>query len=88
MGTGFSRDAPARDTGTRGGIKAAAIIAQGQLDRLRADRYAGWQGDLGAAIRAECAMLASVADYAVKHDLAPQPRSGRQETCEILITLG
>ena len=66
-------------------LKATAIIEDAQLDGFRRERYAGWQGELGRAIQAPDATLASIADLAVKRDLAPQPRSGRQEWCENLI---
>jgi len=73
------------DTVARGLINAAAIIEQGQLDAFRQERYAGWQGELGTAIHAPDATLASIADLAAARDLAPQPRSGKQEWCENLI---
>lgn len=66
-------------------LRAAAIIEDGQLERFRADRYAGWQGDLGKAIHADGASLADIADHAVKSNTSPQPRSGRQEWCENLL---
>ena len=66
-------------------IRASAIIEQGDLERFRAERYAGWQGELGRMIHAEGAALAQVADRAVASNSAPQPRSGRQEWCENLI---
>ena len=73
------------DTVARGLIHAAAIIEQGQLDAFRQERYAGWQGELGTAIHAPDATLASIADLAAARELAPQPRSGKQEWCENLI---
>lgn len=73
------------DTVAHALLKAEAIITAGQLDRFRAERYAGWQGELGRAIHAPTATLASVADLAVSRHLIPQPRSGRQEWCENLV---
>jgi xylose isomerase len=73
------------DTVAHGLIKAAALIENGRLDAFRAARYAGWQGPLGRSIHAADATLATIADFAVAHELAPQPRSGRQEWCENLI---
>jgi xylose isomerase len=61
-------------------VKAAAIFEDGRLDEFRAQRYAGWTGALGQKIRG--ANLAEVADLAISRDLAPQPRSGRQEWLE------
>jgi xylose isomerase len=66
-------------------LRAEAIIADGQLDAFRAERYAGWQGDLGKAIHAADSSLASIADHAIKSNAAPEPKSGRQEWLENLV---
>ena len=66
-------------------LRAEAIIADGQLDGFRSQRYAGWQGDLGQAIHGEGATLAGIADHAVASGAAPQPQSGRQEWLENLV---
>lgn len=66
-------------------VKAAALIEDGKLDAFRAERYAGWQGELGRRIHADGTTLAEIADIAVARDLAPVRRSGRQEWCENLI---
>lgn len=66
-------------------IKAAAIIEDGRLDRFRAERYAGWQGELGRTIHAPSTSLTTLADLAVERALAPQPASGRQEWLENLV---
>ena len=66
-------------------IKAAAIIEDGQLDAFRKQRYAGWSGELGKAIKDTDATLASVAELAVNRNLAPQPKSGRQEWLENIV---
>jgi len=63
-------------------IKAEAIIADGQVDAFRKQRYAGWDGDLGQSIHAPETTLASVADIAVSRNLSPLPKSGRQEWLE------
>ena len=63
-------------------VKAAAIIEDGRVDAFRAERYAGWKGELGQAIHKGDATLASIADLAAERDLQPQPRSGRQEWLE------
>jgi len=72
------------DTIAQALLKAAALIEDGQLDAFRAERYAGWQGELGQAIHADGATLAGIADRAVAANLAPTPRSGRQEWLENL----
>ena len=64
-------------------LRAEALIADGKLDAFRAERYAGWQGELGQAIKG--ASLAEIADMAVARDLAPKPVSGRQEWLENLL---
>ena len=66
-------------------VKAEAIINDGQLDSFRAQRYAGWQSELGQVIHAPSASLASIADMAIKGNLAPEQKSGRQEWLENLI---
>ena len=63
-------------------VKAAAIIEDGRVDAFRAERYAGWKGELGQAIHKGDATLASIADLAAERDLQPQPQSGRQEWLE------
>ena len=64
-------------------LRAEAIIQDGRLDAFRAERYAGWHGATGEALRQ--GSLADAADHAARHNLNPQPRSGRQEWCENLI---
>ncbi len=66
-------------------LRAAAVIEDGQLDAFRAQRYAGWQGDLGRMIHAEGMTLAGIADHAVQSNKTPEPKSGRQEWCENLL---
>lgn len=73
------------DTIARAFLKAAAIIEDGALERFRAERYAGWQGELGRSIHAKGTSLADIADRAASSNAGPQPRSGRQEWCENLI---
>jgi xylose isomerase len=73
------------DTVAHALINAATIIADGKLDAFRAERYAGWKGELGKAILAQDASLTSVADLAVARNLAPRPASGRQEWLENLV---
>jgi xylose isomerase len=66
-------------------LNAESIIADGQLDSFRRQRYAGWDGELGQAIRAPGTTLASVADLVVTRNLTPKPKSGRQEWLENLV---
>jgi xylose isomerase len=73
------------DVVARGLLRAAAIIEDGRLDAFKAERYAGWNGDFAREVAGEGATLAAVADLALRRNLAPRPRSGRQEWLENLI---
>lgn len=64
-------------------LRAEAILTDGRIDAFRAERYAGWNGELGQAIKG--ASLAEIADLAVARDLAPKPVSGRQEWLENML---
>ena len=66
-------------------LAAAAIIEDGRLDAFRAERYAGWDGDLGKALLRGERSLDDVADLVLQRDLRPCPRSGRQERLEQLV---
>lgn len=66
-------------------LNAAAIIGDGALEDFRAERYAGWQGELGRRIHAEGTTLVDVAQHAIDSNSQPQGRSGRQEWCENVI---
>ena len=65
----------------RGLIAAADILDAGEIDAFVAQRYAGWNGELGKWIMND-ASLDSIADRAVKVGLDPKPQSGRQEWLE------
>ena len=71
------------DVVARGLLNAAALIEDGRLDTIKANRYAGWTGDLGQAIATSD--LATIADLAVTRDLNPRPRSGQQERIENIL---
>ncbi|QQN74273.1 xylose isomerase [Croceicoccus sp. YJ47] len=73
------------DTIARGLLRAAEMIEDGALEDFRRDRYGDWSGSLGTMIHDKGTSLADIADYAVKHDLDPQRRSGRQEWCENIV---
>ena len=73
------------DVIAKGLLRAAAIIEDGQLEQFRANRYAGWQGELGRMIHADGTTLAQIADHAVHSNHAPEPKSGKQEWCENLL---
>jgi xylose isomerase len=73
------------DTLARALLAAADIVRDGQLAALREQRYGGWSGELGRRIESGELTLAALADYARERELAPKPRSGRQELAESLI---
>jgi xylose isomerase len=62
-----------------------ALAADGRVDRFVTDRYAGWSGPRGRAFFAEGETLATIADAAVRDEVDPQPRSGRQEYLENIV---
>lgn len=61
---------------------AARLIAAGELEHFRAERYARWEGELGRGILGGDMKLSEVAEYAFVQDLRPRPVSGRQEWLE------
>jgi len=71
------------DTVARGLLNAAAIIEDGRLDRIKADRYARWNGPVGERVAG--LDLAGIADLAEQEGLDPRPRSGQQERIENLL---
>ncbi|ADO70176.1 xylose isomerase [Stigmatella aurantiaca] len=66
-------------------LAAAAMLEEGALSRHIDQRYAGWEGELGRKITEGQIDLAGLANLAVDADLAPKPRSGRQEMLENLV---
>ncbi|WP_196260401.1 xylose isomerase [Pelagibacterium limicola] len=73
------------DTLARGLKGAAALIADGEFDRLLDERYAGWDSGMGKDILAGKLSLAEIADRVHAENINPQPRSGRQEYLENLV---
>ena len=73
------------DTLARALLAAAAIVGEGQLQRLRQERYQGWGGQLGRRIEGGEFTLAALADHAAEQGFDPKPRSGRQELAESII---
>ncbi len=72
------------DTLARGLLGAAAMIEDGKLDGFVEERYAGWKK--ASHILGKDATLASISDAAIKANLAPKPRSGRQEYLENIVS--
>ncbi len=70
------------DTCARALKSAAALLADGSLEKARADRYAGWTKP-----EAKAMLAGSLEDAAARVDaegINPEPRSGRQERLENL----
>jgi xylose isomerase len=73
------------DTLARSLLVAAALIDEGELERLRSERYAGWGTDLGRSIVAGDAALDLLAVKVLSGEIDPVPVSGRQEQLENLV---
>jgi xylose isomerase len=73
------------DTLARSLLVAAAMIEQGTLEQLRAERYAGWAGPLGRSILAGKAPMEVLATGVFAGDIDPKPASGHQERLENLV---
>ena len=76
----------AADVLARGLLNAAAMLEGGELQRFLDERYAGWRTPAARALLEGPATLAAIADAAVADDVAPTPRSGRQEYLENIVT--
>ncbi len=64
---------------------AACMIEDGELDKRIAQRYSGWNSELGQQILKGQMSLADLAKYAQEHNLSPVHQSGRQEQLENLV---
>jgi xylose isomerase len=67
-------------------LNAAAMIEGGELDALVTDRYAGWNSHAGKALLSASSNLEAISDAAVAAKIDPQPRSGRQEYVENIVS--
>jgi xylose isomerase len=66
-------------------LVADALIEDGELERMRAERYAGWNGELGRAIASGNTDLANLASKVFSGQLDPEPVSGHQELLENIV---
>ena len=73
------------DTLARSLLVAAALIEDGELERLRTERYAGWSGELGRSILGGKAALDLLSVRVLAGEIDPQPVSGRQEMLENVV---
>jgi xylose isomerase len=74
------------DTLARGLLIAEKIINDGKLDKVIADRYAGWRGALGENILGGKLSLADLSQQVLDKGIDPRPRSGQQELIEGLLS--
>jgi xylose isomerase len=75
----------AMDVCARALLIAEKMINDGRVAKLVAERYAGWQGDLGQKIMGKTSSLDSLAARALERNLDTRPVSGRQELLENLL---
>ncbi len=73
------------DTLARSLLVAADLIERQTLDRMRDERYAGWEGPLGRSILSGEAGLGTLADRVEGGEIDPRPVSGRQELLENVV---
>ncbi len=73
------------DTLARGLMIAERMMGDGKLEKVIADRYAGWRGALGENILGGKLSLEDLSRHALDKGLDPRPRSGQQELLEGLV---
>ena len=61
---------------------AAALVEEASLEAFVADRYAGWESDLGRSILDAKHDLSALFSHVYEGGHEPRPRSGRQEMLE------
>src|SRR5205823_4839651 len=66
------------DTLARALLVAAAMIEDGRLERLRAERYGGWDEPLGRSILSGDALFEMLAGRVETGEIDPRPKSGHQ----------
>jgi xylose isomerase len=75
----------AMDTMARSLLAATSLLESGDLARFRTERYAGWEGPLGARILDGSHSLVDLRTRVEDDGLDPSPRSGRQELLEHIV---
>jgi len=73
------------DVSARALLIAEAMIKDGRLAKVVADRYAGWQGEFGKQVLGGKLSLDQVAQRVLDRNTDVKPQSGRQEYVENLI---
>jgi xylose isomerase len=74
------------DLCARAFLTAAKLIEDGRYDAILAERYAGWKSPEAAAMLGGKVSLDQIAATALKNNINPQPRSGKQEQIENLLS--
>jgi xylose isomerase len=75
----------ALDTLARALLVAAALIEEGELATRKDGRYAGWDGELGAAILGGTLSLADLEARVADGSITPRRASGSQEALENVV---
>jgi xylose isomerase len=65
--------------------RAAKLVENDQLAKLKAARYAGWESDFGRKVLAGGYSLESLAADAAAREIAPRHVSGQQERLENIV---
>jgi xylose isomerase len=73
------------DTLARALLAAADIVSTAALQKLRDERYRGWDSELGQRIMKGDFTLASLADHGAEKNFDPRISSGRQELAESIL---
>lgn len=73
------------DACARGLKAAAAILEDGTLEAMRAERYAGWNSDEARKMLSGGYALDDLEAYVRSSGINPEPRSGKQERLENLV---
>jgi len=73
------------DVCARGFKAAARMMEDGALEQALAERYAGWDAELGQTLLAGSTGLADIAERVSAEAIDPRPKSGRQEILENLV---
>jgi xylose isomerase len=73
------------DTLARGLLIAEKMLADKKLENAVAQRYAGWQQELGQKIMSKQMTMEDLSKHVLTNKLEPKARSGRQELLENLV---
>jgi xylose isomerase len=66
---------------------AETLIESGAIESFLATRYEGWQSTLGKQVLGGELTLAQLSDHVLEKALDPEPRSGKQEWLENLVSV-